>query len=98
DTGALYRALTWLARLEGIDVEDGETLADLARRHPVSFDAAGRVGIAGHDVTSAIREADIDRLVPTVARHPAVRGVMRERQRALGLAGDAVVEGRDIGT
>jgi cytidylate kinase len=36
--------------------------------------------------------------VPTVARHPAVREVMRERQRALGDMGDAVIEGRDIGS
>ena len=50
------------------------------------------------DVTDAIREPQIDRSVPTVARHPQVREVMRERQRALGELGDAVIEGRDIGT
>jgi len=36
--------------------------------------------------------------VPGVARHQEVRAVMRERQRALGAVGDAVIEGRDIGT
>ena len=98
DTGAMYRALTWLARERGLDLEDGATLADLARLHPVSFDAAGRVEIAGHELASAIREAEIDRLVPAVARHPEVREVMRKRQRTLGSGGDAVIEGRDIGT
>lgn len=98
DTGAMYRALTWLARERGVDVEDGEALATLAREHPVSFDAEGCVAIAGNDVTARIRETEIDRLVPVVARHPEVRGVMRERQRALGEEGDAVIEGRDIGT
>lgn len=98
DTGAMYRALTWLARNNGAELEDGDELARLAREHPVSFAAGGRVEIDGEDVSAAIREADIDRLVPVVARHSAVREVMRERQRALGSAGDSVIEGRDIGT
>jgi cytidylate kinase len=98
DTGAMYRALTWLAWRDGVDLEDGAVLARLARENPVSFDSEGRVEIAGEDVSSAIREAEIDRLVPGVARHPEVRDVMRERQLLLGTVGDAVIEGRDIGS
>ena len=52
----------------------------------------------GEDVTAAIRDAEIDRLVPRVARHAEVREVMRGRQRALALIGDSVIEGRDIGS
>ena len=98
DTGAMYRALTWLADERGVGLDDGTALAALARENPVSFDSEGRVEIAGHEVASAIREPRVDRLVPTVARHLEVREVMRERQRALGAVGDAVIEGRDIGT
>jgi CMP/dCMP kinase len=98
DTGAMYRALTWLARRDSLDLDDGEALAELARAHPVSFGPQGRVEIAGVDVSDQIREAEIDRLVPVVARHPEVRKVMREQQRALGAAGDTVIEGRDIGS
>lgn len=98
DTGAMYRALTWLARRDGVDLEDGDALAELARSRPVSFGPQGRVVIAEVDVSEEIREAEIDRLVPVVARHPAVREVMRERQRSLGAAGDTVIEGRDIGS
>jgi CMP/dCMP kinase len=98
DTGAMYRALAWLAAREGIEPDDEAELARLARDHPVSFDVDGRVGIAGADVTAEIRDAAIDRLVPTVARHPMVREVMRERQRALGAEGNVVIEGRDIGS
>jgi cytidylate kinase len=98
DTGAMYRALTWLARERGVHPEDGRALAALAAESPVSFGTDGSVEIAGVDVTAAIREADIDRLVPVVARHPEVRALMRERQRALGEEGDVVIEGRDIGT
>ena len=50
------------------------------------------------ELTDAIREARIDRSVSVVAGHTGVRRAMRRRQRELGLAGDAVVEGRDIGT
>jgi len=98
DTGAMYRALTWLAMRRGLPLGDGEPLGDLARSNPVTFDEGGRVWIAGTDVTSSIRRSDIDRNVPAVARHPAVREVMRERQRELGHQGDVVIEGRDIGT
>jgi cytidylate kinase len=98
DTGAMYRALTWIARRDDADLSDGAALAELAAAHPVSFGQCGHVEMDGEDVTAAIREAEIDRLVPTVARHPEVREVMRERQRALALAGDSVIEGRDIGT
>src|SRR5262245_41961801 len=98
DPGAMYRALTWLAGREGISQEDGPALGALAAEHPVQLDAEGHVGIAGEDVTAAIREPEIDRTVPVVARHPEVRAVMRERQRQLAAEADAVIEGRDIGT
>jgi cytidylate kinase len=98
DTGAMYRALTWLAMHRGQDLGNAEALADLARLEPVTFDDEGRVWIAGTDVTSSIREQRIDRMVPVVARHTPVRDVMRERQRELGHEGNVVIEGRDIGT
>jgi cytidylate kinase len=98
DTGAMYRALTWLAMQRGLPLGDGAPLGELAEANPVTFGEGGRVWIAGTDVTSSIRESRIDRQVPVVARHPAVRTVMRERQRELGEQGDVVIEGRDIGT
>jgi CMP/dCMP kinase len=98
DTGAMYRALTWLALREGLPLGEAEPLGGLARRNPGEFDEVGRVFISGTDVTAAIRQARIDRMVPVVARHHAVREVMRERQRELGHQGNVVIEGRDIGT
>jgi cytidylate kinase len=98
DTGAMYRALTWLAMRRSLDLSDAEDLAQLARENPVLFSEEERVSIAGTDVTSSIRETRVDRMVPVVARHPAVREVMRDRQRQLGRDGNVVIEGRDIGT
>jgi cytidylate kinase len=98
DTGAMYRALTWLAMQQGVPLGDSVRLSQLAVDYPVEFDERGRVFIAATDVTSSIRASRIDRLVPVVARHQAVRQVMRVRQRDLADSGDAVIEGRDIGT
>jgi cytidylate kinase len=97
DTGAMYRALTWLALERGVSLDDGPALGELARSHPVTF-ADGVVEIAGSDVTASIREARIDRAVSSVARHQDVRAVMRELQRAAAAERDSVVEGRDIGS
>ncbi len=98
DTGAMYRALTWLAMQRSFDLGDAHALAQLARENPVLFPEDDRVWIGGTDVTSSIREARVDRMVPVVARHSAVREVMRDRQRQLGKEGNVVIEGRDIGT
>jgi CMP/dCMP kinase len=98
DTGAMYRALTWLALERAVSLDDGVALGDLAEEHPVELAESGAVSIAGNDVTEEIRRAEIDRAVPVVARHKAVREVMRERQRQLAQHGNAVIEGRDIGT
>ncbi len=97
DTGAMYRALTWLALHEGVPLDDGPGLEALAVANPVVFVDGGLVEIAGEDVTVRIREPEIDAAVPVVARHPEVREVMRGRQRELGRSGDSVIEGRDIG-
>jgi cytidylate kinase len=98
DTGAMYRALTWLAMQRGLDLSGADGLAQLARENPVLFSEDDRVWIAGTDVTSSIRSDRVDRMVPVVARHTTVREVMRDRQRQLGREGDVVIEGRDIGT
>ena len=98
DTGAMYRALTWLAIQRGLPLADGARLGELAEEYPVTIDEQRRVRIANTDVTSSIRKSDIDRMVPVVARQDPVRRVMRARQRELADDGDVVIEGRDIGT
>lgn len=98
DTGAMYRALTWLALNRSVPLAQGDQLGDLAAQNPITLDEHRRVWIADTDVTSSIRKSEIDRLVPVVARHRQVREVMRERQRELADDGNVVIEGRDIGT
>ena len=105
DTGAMYRAIALAAKRRGIDPDDTERLASLAREvrvligPPTKRDGrAYTVLLDGDDVTWAIREADIDRSVSQVARVPAVREAMVEQQRALAERGRLVMVGRDIGT
>jgi CMP/dCMP kinase len=97
DTGAMYRALAWLALEKGVSLADEAAVAELARTQRVRFEGE-RVLIGDADVSEEIRRPSIDRIVSSVARHPEVRRIMRERQRELAEAGDAVIEGRDIGT
>jgi len=97
DTGAMYRAVAWKARADGIDLADEHAVAALGER--AHFDLEnGRIAIDGHDVAAAIRTPDIDAAAAAVARHPAVRRVLVARQREYGAGGGIVMEGRDIGT
>ena len=98
DTGAMYRALAWLALERGVEADDADALGALAGAHQVELGPGGSVAIAGCDVTAAIRAPEVDRVVSAVSAHPQVREAMRARQRELSLLVDCVMEGRDIGT
>jgi cytidylate kinase len=96
DTGAMYRAVAWKALEDRLDLTDGDAIARLAAGAEIEL--ASGVTIDGHDVTSAIRTPAIDDAAARVARHPQVRAVLVERQRAYGAGGGVVMEGRDIGS
>ena len=97
DTGAMYRAVAWQALANGVDPEDADAVADLARG--LTIEVGDRVTVDGTDVTVAIRSAAVDRAVSAVAANPAVRSTLVARQRAwVAERGAGVVEGRDIGT
>ena len=106
DTGAMYRAVTWLALQEAVNIDDGLALALLAQRaevvvsHPHITD--GRqytVTVRGRDVTWDIRDAPVTRAVSVVSAHPEVRAILIAQQRAMASAqqNGVVMVGRDIG-
>jgi CMP/dCMP kinase len=97
DTGAMYRAIAWLALRRGKPLDDETEVAALAREAVIHVDG-GRIDIDGTDVTRQIRTPEIDRAATSVARMPGVRAILVDRQRALGRHGGVVMEGRDIGT
>jgi CMP/dCMP kinase len=105
DTGAMYRAVAWLALQKGVDVSDGPALAALAQHagivisHPHVDD--GRqytVTVHGQDITWDIRNAAVTRVVSPVSAHPEVRAILiaQQREMAKHIAGIVMV-GRDIG-
>jgi CMP/dCMP kinase len=98
NTGLMYRALTRAALDAGVDLDDGEALAELTRRLRVRVSVGDRpeLEVEGYPA-SLLHTAEVDAAVSRASRHPAVRSVMHEVQRALGRDG-AVIEGRDIGT
>lgn len=101
DTGAMYRSAALACLRAGVDPEDAEATAELARGIEVSFvteESGQRVLLDGCDVTAEIRTPEVERAVSPVSANPAVREAMVELQRAFGEQGDVVAEGRDIGT
>ena len=97
DTGAMYRAVAWLASHRGLALDDEPAVRRLAERAELTLDG-GAVTVAGHDVTRRIRNGTIDAAAARVARMPSVRRVLVGRQRGYADAGGLVMEGRDIGT
>jgi cytidylate kinase len=97
DTGAMYRSVAFAALQRGIDPEDKEPVARLARQ--IAIDVGDLVRVDGYDATIEIRGPEVTRAVSTVAANPEVRAELRDRQRAWAQEhGGGVVEGRDIGT
>lgn len=105
DTGIMYRALTWAALQHHTDLHDSAAVATLAqnidiRVYPPTI-ADGRqytVFVGQEDITWKLREAAVEANVSITSRYPAVRAVMRERQRMIGQQGRVVMVGRDIGS
>jgi cytidylate kinase len=97
DTGAMYRAVAWRALHLGVDLDDEEAVAGVARTSALEAERE-RVVIDGHDVTRDIRTPEMDAAAARVARLKRVREVLVERQRTYAENGDLVMEGRDIGT
>jgi cytidylate kinase len=106
DTGAMYRAVAWLALQQHTDIVDGPALADLAQQATVIIsrptqndDRQYTITANGQDITWEIRTAEVTRAVPTISAHPELRAVLRAQQRTMAQQPPGVVMvGRDIGS
>jgi len=99
DTGAMYRSVAFAALRAGVDPDDAEPVANLARELVLEQTDDGRVLVDGTDASIEIRGPEVTRAVSIVAANPQVRSEMRSRQREWAAAhGGGVMEGRDIGT
>ena len=99
NTGAMYRAVTWKALQEKIDLEDEDALAELAKGCDIRFEDNGRrVILDGSDVSQQIRFPEVDRRISTVVKFPRLRQIMVQQQQQMGKEGRVVSEGRDVTT
>jgi cytidylate kinase len=96
DTGALYRAVAWKVKHEGVDPDDEESLCRILEKTEIVFDG-GTIKVNGFNVTAQIRDPEIGELSSSVSAKPVVREKLYAIQRDFGLQGNAVIEGRDIG-
>lgn len=97
DTGAMYRAVAWLAAAEGVAAEDGDGLARVAQSSAIRMEG-GRVEIGGHDATDAIRTLEVGQAASRASTFSGVRHALAAQQRALVSRGRWVLEGRDTTT
>jgi cytidylate kinase len=104
DTGAAYRALTWVALENGVDTADASEIVELLDDFPYEThveDAATVVRVGEIDVTDEIREPRVSAIVSDIARVPEVRVALNDAFRRMIAGTDSpgiVVEGRDITT
>ncbi len=103
DTGAMYRAITYKALKENIDVGDGEKLGELVRKCNMKIEYREEEGTSiildGEDITEKIRSATVNKHVSLVAKIPEIRTELVLLQKKVAeKSGGIVMEGRDIGT
>jgi cytidylate kinase len=105
DTGVMYRAVTWAAVQRGVDIENERVITDLSEKIDIDVRPPsvrdGRnydILIDGVDVTWDIRRPLVDSNVSQVSAFAGVRKALSAHQRRIGLRGDVVMVGRDIGT
>jgi len=99
DTGALYRAVAFALRNDGIGAEDNDNaLRDILENTSVSFNSEGKILLNGRDVSEEIRTKEMDHYSSVFSARRIVRDFLLEAQRSAALHDNLVVEGRDTTT
>jgi cytidylate kinase len=101
DTGAMYRAVTWLALQKQVAFDDMDGIKDLLQTIELEFkdvDGMQHLYCNGTDVTEAIRTPEISANVSAVSMIPQVREAMTAQQQKIAAGSDVLMDGRDIGT
>ena len=102
DTGAMYRAATYIALNNQVSPEESSRLLELLEQYPISFGRAETgeqlVFVGDVDVTNPIRENEVTNTVSAFAAIPAIREKLVALQQEIAQQGGIVMDGRDIGT
>jgi len=101
DTGAMYRAMTYLAIRNKI-LEDHNRIVDLAKKCEIELDfidGVTQIKVNGEDITDQIRTIEVNKNVSLISKIKGLRNILVNKQREMGTKGNGVVmEGRDIST
>ena len=97
DSGALYRLTALAAQQQGVAWDDEAAVAAIAAQLPVEF-VAGQILLQGEDVSARIRQEEIGMGASQVAKWPAVRTALLQRQRDFARNKGLVADGRDMGS
>lgn len=97
DTGAMYRAVVYMAQQRGVSLDDADALEQVAAELDIQL-TDDAVVVDGHDITREIRTQAITTATRYAADHPGIRARLVELQRAAAAGRDCVTEGRDQGT
>lgn len=101
DTGAMYRAITYKAIQQNINLQDEDNLTNLLKETSIELKPSpnGQLVFLDHvAVTEEIRSKEVTSSVSAVAAHATLREEMVKRQMEMGKNGRIVMDGRDIGT
>ena len=102
DTGAIYRAIAYLAVQNGMDVADEDSIAQFATTQKFSFTSSGEICHNGKNLNIHIRTDEVSQQASIVSSHPKVRDAIFHLQQnlatQLGKETGVVMDGRDIGT
>jgi pantoate ligase / CMP/dCMP kinase len=97
DTGAMYRAIAWLAIQAQLALNDEQKIAQLVSQAKIVL-TGERVIVNDMDVTEAIRTQAVTAKVSAIAALGVVRSELVKQQQAIGAQGGIVAEGRDMCT
>ncbi len=101
DTGAMYRAVTYVSMKKNIPFDQSKTIENMAEEMDIQFDidnGTQNIIVNGEDVSEEIRLPEVSRNVSIVSSFSGVRREMVSKQREMGKDNNVVMDGRDIGT
>lgn len=101
-TGAMYRALAWLAIEKNVNLEDEDSIVNLAKNYPIKVtnddEFSNILEIDGEDVTDKIFNNEVSNIASKIAIYKGVRDTLSKEQKQICKKGEVVVEGRDATT
>jgi len=102
DTGAMYRALAWLALKYGVDVENEQAVKELMAQHQLKFERSHYgvldIVIDGQSLYGKLRSPEVSGVVSQISTHALIRAELTKVQRHFGERYSVVMDGRDVGT